>query len=84
MSITIIWQTKNRYQDDRGQTCVVCRERIIPRDIAIRDIQTTDVRKYYHPECFVATRYDMSTKILDFWHNLCEQYERGKLRIEER
>jgi hypothetical protein len=79
MSITIIWQTKNRNQDDRGQTCVVCQERIIPRDIAIRDLQTTQVRRYYHPPCFVAARYDMSIKIADFWRNLCNQAESGKL-----
>ena len=79
MSITIIWQTKNRNQDDRGQVCVVCQERIIPRDIAIRDLQTTQVRRYYHPPCFVATRYDMSTKIADFWRDLCNQAEGGRL-----
>jgi len=79
MSITIIWNTKNRNQDDRGQMCVVCQARIIPRDIAIRDIQTTTVRKYYHPSCFVATRYDMSIRIADFWRDLCNQAESGKL-----
>ena len=79
MSITIIWQTKNRNQDDRGQICVVCQERIIPRDIAIRDLQTTQGRRYYHPPCFVATRYDMSIKIADFWRNLCNQAESGRI-----
>ena len=79
MSITIIWQTKNRNQDDRGQMCVACNSRIIPRTIAIRDIQNTTLRKYYHPECFVALRYDVSIRIADFWRNLCNQVESGRI-----
>ena len=69
----------NRNRDDRGQMCVVCNNRIVPNDIAIRDIQNTNLKKYYHPPCFVATRYDVSIKIADFWRNLCKQAESGRL-----
>ena len=77
MSITIIWRTMNRYRDDTGQLCVVCSTRIIPNDIAIRDIQNTNLKKYYHPTCFIRANHEKANRIADFWHDLCNEFERG-------
>ena len=67
MSITIIWRTMNRYRDDTGQLCVVCNNRIVPNDIAIRDIQSTNLKKYYHPPCFIHDNHEKAHRISNFW-----------------
>ena len=78
MSITIIWRTMNRYRDDTGQMCVACRNRITPNDVAIRDIQNTNLKKYYHPACFIRDNHEKANRIADFWHDLCNEFERSR------
>ena len=70
MSITIIWSTINRRIDDRGQICYVCRNRIVPHSLAIRDIQSNDSKKYFHPTCFLEARREQAGRILRFWSQL--------------
>ena len=79
MSITIIWRTMNRNRDDRGQMCVVCNNRIVPNDIAIRDIQNTNLKKYYRPPCVIRDNNEKAHRISDFWRDLCSEFERGRL-----
>jgi len=70
MSIAIIWQTKMRNERDQGQKCIVCLNSIPPRSIAIRDMQSTALRRYYHPDCFMENCPRKTEEIYRFWSSL--------------
>ena len=77
MSITIIWNTLNRCRTvggiDLGQPCYVCEDLILPHSLAIRDIQSTDSKKYFHPTCFLKGRREQADRILRFWSQLVNE-----------
>ena len=81
MSITVKWNTLNRYRDDRGQECVECKNRIRPHSVAIRDIQNTNLKKWYHPECFIKAHQDKAIRILTFWRELCDENLSVRVRV---
>ena len=80
MSITIIWQTKTRRNNDYGQLCIVCSNRIPPHSVAIRDMQNTNKKLYYHPACFMENRPRTTEEICNFWNNLHDQNIMRRIR----
>ena len=49
--------------------------------MAIRDIQNTNLKKWYHPECFIKAHQDKAIRILTFWRELCDENLSVRVRV---